>query len=235
MIGWITDNPLSKTVMESIPGITQFHINRFDEDLLRPWRTASPSIFYGILRGCGRAMHILAGNKIDYYYIDNGYFDALYVNKDMQKSMDGKFRVVKNGMHEVYPHKPVGMLAGNRILVIPPSPYSANFYDTTPEDWIAQVVGDLNERGYEVRMRNKSMNYPLGDDIEWCDGLVTFNSMAVMQSIAANKFTVDTHGIFRNYHILSSHPLYCLDSLKEYYESKQFTLDEFREGKCAWN
>ena len=82
MIGWYTDNPLSKTVMDAIPDIERRHISDFDKT------DPGPSIFYGILRGCSRAMHILSHLGIDYWYIDNGYFDAQYVDRSMQKSME---------------------------------------------------------------------------------------------------------------------------------------------------
>jgi hypothetical protein len=220
MIGWITDNPLSRTVMESISWIDDIrHINDFKLH-------HSPQVFYGILRGCSHAMRIIGFMKsADYYYIDNGYFDALYVDKSMHKSMEGKFRVVKNGMHKVYPYggspdKP------QRILVIPPSPYSANFYDTTPEDWTAS----LQLGGKDVLVRSKECRRTLQDDLAWCDGVLSFNSMAVMSAIGLGKSVSDTHGIFRKPGFYK----YDIAKLKEFYEPRQFTLQELREGKCRF-
>lgn len=223
MIGWYTGNPLSRTVMESIPEIEIKNIMEFDPERIEP------SIFYGILRGCGRAMHILHTKKIDYYYIDNGYFDALYVDKNMHKSMEGKFRVVKNGMHDTYTGRSRSASPKN-ILVLPPSPYSANFYDTTPEDWIAETTDYLSKNNYNFLVRRKDTTMPLADHIAWCDGVMSFNSMAVMFAIEAGKSVCDTHGMFRK----PGFHFYDMDELHAFYEPKQYTLQEMREGKIVW-
>lgn len=210
MLAWHTDNSLSRTVLGSISGAEVRHISEFHPH-------NCPHIFYGILRGCSRAMHLLKDKGIDYYYIDNGYFDALYVDKKMVKDMGGKFRVVKNGMHEVYPYE--GKLAESKnILVIPPSTYSANFYDTTPEDWIKNKLG---------RIRTKTCKGSLDEDLAWCDGVMSFNSMAVMKAVEMGKAVYDTHGVFRNNGFRS----YDINDLRAYYEPKQFTLEELKEGK----
>jgi len=236
MIGWYTDNDLSKRVMESIPGIELRHIR----DIYTNDSSISngPNVFYGILRGCGNAMYISNCYGKNYYYIDNGYFDALYVDKNMHKNMDGKFRVVKNGMHEVYPGKEEHTVTGcKRILVIPPSSYSANFYDTTPEDWTASIVNDLQSRGCEIKIRHKSSVSPLKESIDWCDATIVFNSMSVMTAIEAEKPVMDTHGILKNYgkYPFDLMPVYDLQKLRDFYEPKQFTLEEFKQGKCQWD
>lgn len=220
MIGWITDNELSHRVMEAIPGIEIQHINRFFPAHIQS------GIFYGILRGSARAMHILQYHCRDFYYIDNGYFDALYVDRSMQKSMEGKFRVVKNGMHDIcgvrgVPYRP------KRTLIIPPSPYSANFYDTTPEDWLANPSEDVVG---EYRIRNKSSKTLLEDDLEWCTGVLAFNSMAVMRAIQMGRAVADTHGCFRR-----GFAHYDLDEVRAFYEPRQFTLEEMKQGKIQWN
>lgn len=241
MIGWHTDNPLSKTVLGSIPGIELRHIREFNLCESRPDRAMfKPHIFYGILRGCGRAIHILNG-MIDWYYIDNGYFDAEYVDADMRKDMSGKFRIVKNGMHEVFPREPkysIGPI--EKVLIIPPSPYSANFYDTTSEDWTASVVGVINQQsGISVpivRIRTKQAKTSLEDDLKWCDAVVAFNSMAVLRATAMEIPAYDTHGIFRNFPKLwESCAVYDIKDLRAFYEPKQFTLEEIRRGKVEWN
>ena len=96
MIGWTTTNTLSQTVLKSLD-IELRHISEF---------TPQPSVFYGFLRGAGSAMKILKHLGIDYWYIDNGYFDAQYVNENFVKIMDGKYRIVKNGTHDVFPMQP---------------------------------------------------------------------------------------------------------------------------------
>jgi hypothetical protein len=219
MIGWVTDNGLSRTVMELIPNIEIRHIVGF-----LPLKC--DHVFYGILRGCSRAMHSLAEKGIDYHYIDNGYFDALYVDKNKQKSMDGKFRVVKNGMHELYPHGGLPSKPTN-ILVLPPSPYSANFYNTTPEDWIQLACSGTHGN---MRIRTKDITTPLENDLAWCDGVLSFNSMALMRAVEMGKVVKDTHGIFRR----KEFARYNIDDLRAFYEPKQFTLKELSEGKCKF-
>lgn len=226
IIGWHTDNALSKTVLGSIPNIELRHINSFDSG-----KIPEQNIFYGILRGSGRLMHILRDNEQDYYYIDNGYFDALYVDQNKQKDMSGKFRVVKNGMHEVYPHEGRPCDTPSKVLIIPPSPYSANFYDTTPEDWIYAHGNPLAKKEINIKIRNKNSLTPLDEMLDWCDGVLSFNSMAVMRAIEMGKLVMDTHGVFRKPHFAH----YNLQDLRNFYEPKQFTLEEFRSGEWLPN
>src|SRR3990167_2505494 len=133
LTGWYTDNQVSRTIMKSIndSGIKTKHISKFPTDQF------PPSIFYGILRGPGALMHEMRRVGREFWYIDNGYFDAEYVDKAGHKYMTGNYRVVFNDMIETYPGPTVTAppKRGDIFLVIPPSPYSANFYDTTPEDW----------------------------------------------------------------------------------------------------
>lgn len=230
MIGWYTDNELSKTVLNSIPNIELKHIKDFtySHDL---------HVFYGILRGSAKIMHLLDYTAADYYYIDNGYFDALYIDKSMHKSMEGKFRVVKNGMHEVYPHEPdYSINPVNSVLLIPPSPYSANFYDTTPEDWIEVTSEKIKKSGCAIKIRNKQSLIPLDDDIKQSDAVVAFNSMVVMRSCELQIPSFDTHGVFRNFDkYFPDGVFYDIKKLKAFYEPKQFTLDEIKQGKVQWN
>ena len=114
MIGWYTHNQLSYAVLDCVPDIELRHISSFDSARLNDTKHA----FYGILRGCSRAMHILAYMGMDYWYIDNGYFDAEYVNKDMRKDMSGKFRVVKSDMIEPYYANFGRMPRSGAVLVI---------------------------------------------------------------------------------------------------------------------
>jgi hypothetical protein len=235
-IAWYTDNPLSRTVMDAVfsglsekskSGIALLHVNQ----AMKPCNDAYPmnhvGIFYGILRGCGNLMRMYQYNNIDYYYIDNGYFDALYVNRDtMAKDMSGKFRVVKNGMHEVYPNSGVqANIDINNLLIIPPSEYSANFYDTTPEDWLATMP--------KGKVRKKDSEVPLEFDIKHADAVIAFNSMAVIKAVEMGKPVMDTHGVFKNQVPM----LYYWQDLKDFYEPKQFTLQELRDGKAnnLWN
>lgn len=232
MIGFYTDNTLSQTVMKAVSkcGHTIMHIDQFDKV------PHGPSIFYGILRGCGRAMHILKSKGIDYKYIDNGYFEAKYVDKNNVKEMTGKFRVVDNDMIEQFK----GQLARytyhsttKNALVIPPSSYTANHYDTTPEDWKEFAVGLLRDRGYTVTVRDKSVKSPLEDYLKNCDLLLSFNSMANITALEMEIPSYDFQGIFRNAKELISNEFSpCMsfkqdaECVREYYKDKQFTLEE---------
>lgn len=226
MIGWYTDNLLSYRVMQAVAasGVEIRHIREFDSTPVQH------GIFYGILRGCGRAMHILQHADIDFHYIDNGYFDAHYVDENHVKDMGGTFRVVKNGMHEAYPvddkmyHAPRPM----NVLMLPPSPYSANFYDTTPEDWQS-----LHGRAYtrKVRVRGKNSVVSLDDDLRNCDGVVSFNSMAVIRAVELGIPVHDSYGVFRGH---ADFQYYDLERIKAFYEPKQFTLEQIASGAVQW-
>jgi len=228
MILWVTDNELSHTVMNAIGGEIK-HIRDFDSTPLQP------SVFYGLLRGNSRAMHILKYHGIDYWYIDNGYFDAKYVDKKMHKSMDGMFRVVKNDTHDVYPGSPI-VSSGKieSVLVLPPSPYSASFHHTTPEDWTASVMGWMIDTGHPIKatVRHKGSNTPFSTELKDYDAVVAFNSMAVMEAIAAYKPAFDTHGILRNLERYPNPSIYSPTDIRKYYETKQCSLEYLRG--IAW-
>lgn len=213
-IGYYTDNPLSKIVMKTLAETNSMeikHIAFFDQTWPRK------SVFYGMLRGCSRAMHILKHMNIDFHYIDNGYFDAHYIDRVGIKDMGGMLRVVKNGLHDVYPEQPTpGGVEGPNVLVLPPSPYSANFYDMTPEDWMQHNAPE------GARIRKKGASSLLVEDLEWCDHLITCNSMAVMEAIHMGKMVTDTHGCFRNT------GQYDYSQVRDYYEAKQYKLEDIR-------
>lgn len=220
-IGWYTDNELSYKVLSSIPDIELKHIRHFDHTVKQP------SVFYGILRGCSRAMHILKDRGIDYYYIDNGYYDAQYVDADMCKNMDGYFRVVKNGMHERYTGEVA--LSGTVMksaLVLPPSIYSANFYDTDSVDWTREVVHYLRDtyQDIKIKIREKGNATPLEVDLEEVDCVFSFNSMAVVKAVEMGKSVTDTHGLFCSPYLLDVNHA----DLVSFYTNKQFKLGDIK-------
>lgn len=221
MIGWYTDNELSYRVLSSIPDIELKHIRHFDHTVKQP------SIFYGILRGCARAMHILKDRGIDYHYIDNGYFDAQYVDADMRKDMNGCFRVVKNGMHEQYSHvmTPNAKLIAS-ALVLPPSTNSATFYDTHPVDWTREAVEYLRDtyQGIKIKIREKENMTPLESDLASVDGVFSFNSMAVVKAVEMGKAVTDTHGLFCSPYLWNVNHI----DLVSFYANKQFKLGSIK-------
>lgn len=224
MKAWVTNNPLSHAVLEST-GLPTQHIIHFAD------RPPVPSVFYGILRGAGPAMQILKYLKINYWYIDNGYFDAEYVDASMHKDMSGKFRVVMNDTVEPYEGIRIDskVNAPKRALLIPPSQYSAHHYNTTPEDWIEYCRSNLPD--YEIRIRHKDSRISLEDSLSWCGMMVSMHSMSCMKAIEMGIPTYDSHGIFRNIRDIEEpdfQPTFVatLKNVREFYEPKQYTLQE---------
>lgn len=209
-------------------GLEVRHISKFD--------SSKPGIFYGILRGSGAAMRILKDKKIDFWYVDNGYFDAVYMNDEMVKNMDGKYRVVRNSLIEPYmgsvrleEHRPL------KILMFPPSVYSAFMHDTTPEDWLLDNGRRLEKMGHAVASREKREKLPLEKDLEFFDAVYACNSMAVMKAISMGKAVYTTDGIVKNSSLAGNCiPYYDFDEVKKFYQDKQFTLEEIQSGglKC---
>lgn len=221
MIFWYTDNIISRTVAVAFQhaGYEVDHIDNF---------TPQPSIFYGIHRGCGHAMHTCKHTGHDYYYVDNGYFDAEYVDRSgIKETEKGTYRIVKNGMHEVYNGKGYEILPNksyNKILLIPPSPYSAYFHNTTPEDFIKGIADKFPTKEFTVR--TKASDVDIEADIFSHDIIIAFNSMAVIKAVEMGKPVMDTHGIFRK-DVLR----YDINDLRNFYMPKQFTLQDIAEGK----
>lgn len=233
-IAWYNSNELSHIVMAQFKaaGFECRDIKHFDQTPLQP------GIFYGILRGSSRAMHILQHAGFSYYYIDNGYFGAQYINADHQKKMSGTFRVVKNDTHHEYKGdyiriKPV--TKRGEALVLPPTPYTAMHHSITVEDWTQHWVSLLMAHGFKVRMRQKSSKVPLEDDLINADMLLSCNSMAAIKAIERGIPAYDTHGLFRDAEDLTKHVFipelkYDIHMLKAFYEPKQFTLDNIVKG-----
>lgn len=231
MIGYYTDNSVSHTAMKAFSrrGIPVKHIREFDN--------TKPGIFYGILRGTGMAMRILKDRGINFWYVDNGYFDAVYMNEGKRKDMGGTYRIVKNGLLDVYeggtksvvPKRPL------HVLMMPPSPYSAFMHDTTPEDWQLTYGQKLHDLGHTRKKRDKTETIPLEDDLRDCDAVLAFNSMGVVKAIEMGKAAYTTHGIVTHATIPDKHVVYYdINDLKEFYADKQFTLEEIADQgvKC---
>ena len=233
MIFYQTDNTICFNFSRALAGNhTIKHIQQFDETPIQP------SIFYGLLRGCSRAMHIMKQLKVDYWYIDNGYIGAKYIDERNIKEMDGTYRVVKNDMIETYkgPIKREKKRKGVRALLLPPSVFTANFYDMLPEEWVNVMYKILSARGYQVFKRDKQSHVPLDDDLRECDLVVNCNSMAAMRAIELGIPVYDTHWIFRNVTELLAEELVpettaTWEDVKAYYEPKQFTVEQLR----GWN
>lgn len=223
-IAYYTDNPLSITALKPL-GLEMKHIKDF---------TPQPSVFYGFLRGAGSAMKLLKHLGIDYWYVDNGYFDAQYVNENFVKRMDGKYRIVKNDTHDVFPGRPLEIKKDiQSVLILPPSQYSAHQHDTTAEDWVESIREHI-PMSVMTAIRYKGDSTPLDAQINRYDAVVAFNSMAVLRACVLGKPAYDTHGCFRNFHLFLKPILYDLNELHDYYDKRQWTLNELKEG-VTWS
>lgn len=242
MMFWYTDNPISQAVAaaaEKIGHRTE-HVQHFSEYTDKD----AIDIFYGILRGTAAAMRIRTHEKRIFYYLDNGYFDAEYIDRQGYKDMGGKYRIVRGDMMEKYtgPVQVSEFKAGQIFMLIPPSPYTANYYDTTPEDWLIKWNAILTQNGYIVRIRDKKNTQPLMHDLTIMQGqgagVLAFNSMSLMPAIRLGIPVYDTHGMFRNADQIlkddfAPHLMYAYDDVKSFYEPKSFTLKEIAEGKSG--
>ena len=234
MIAYFTDNSISQSVINSLPeSIIKRHIKDFS--------LTDEAIFYGILRGSGWAMKYMRKFNKDYYYIDNGYFDAEYISRSGHKNMTGQLRIVKNDMIEKYPHdieyadSPVNE---KLFMLVPPSVYTANFYDTTPEDWTKEWARILKAKGYHYYVRTKDTNVPLEENLKEIlqhgTGIITFNSMIAMSGIERGIPMYDTHGLLRNAYLILEKDfipkkVLNFEKIKGYYLDRQLILDGFRE------
>lgn len=227
MIGYFTDNSISQSVMRSFSrgGMKVQHIKDFD-----PFN-CSESFFYGILRGTGVAMRHLQFLGEDYWYSDNGYFDAIYMDENKQKDMSGTYRIVKNDMIEPMDIEPIKTSTGKmRVMLIPPSPYTAFMYDTTPEDWMMEWTRVCAEAGHVYFIRDKEERIPFVDAVKDMDAVLAFNSIAVMKAMDLGKAVYTTYGIIRNADMIKScAPYYDIDAVKKFYEPKQFTLEQIKD------
>lgn len=211
-------------------GIEIAHIGKFDAaDDRTP-------IFYGILRGTGSAMLVCERLGKDYYYIDNGYYDAIYMDLQKRKDMSGKYRIVKNGMIEPYVGLPeqTPIRPKMRVLLLPPSPYSAFMHDTTPEDWNQEWSEKCRRLGWTAVIRDKSCQQPLNKHLAEFDIVIAFNSMGIMTAIEEKKYVFDTHGILRNAgKITNMLERFELHHIKQFYEPKNLTLEEIGKGMAC--
>lgn len=232
MIFYLTDNQVSHTVAAAFEkgGATVKHIKE-------AWKTMDdvyPVIFYGILRGAGPSMKVCDYIGQDYYYVDNGYFDAVYLDHSKHKEMTGTYRIVKNGLIDQYTGCPVRTEPRRplKVLALPPSPYSANMQDTTPEDWFMKLKELRKITNDHIDVRNKDEKRPLTEHLQCYDAVVSFNSMSVMEATRLGKAVWDFHGIFRNADKFTTEiPYFDYESLRDFYSTKQFTLDEIAEGR----
>lgn len=237
MIFWYTDNEISQAVGSAVEhrGHLLSHIRDFKDG-----KDSKCHIFYGILRGTAAAMRYCQYAGQAFFYLDNGYFDAEYMDSRGLKDMGGKYRIVENDMIDMYTGPVIDgpVKSGDMFTVIPPSPYTANFYDTTPEDWLKEWVDRLCALGFKYRIRDKRSTFPLEHDLTQSCGLISFNSMSGMTALKLGVPAYDTHGLFRNADLLKVEDfkpsiMHDYNAVRAFYEPKNFTLQEISEGKSC--
>lgn len=231
-VGFYTDNSISQAVMNAFKraGVETMHISEFEE------QEVHTSIFYGLLRGTGRAIINCIHDEYDYYYLDNGYFDAVYMDRNKVKHMNGEYRLCKNCLIEPFTGAPVSEDARRplNLLLLPPSPYAAFMYDTTPEDWLQEWTYKARRMGDTFSVRDKLDARPFREAVQEYDAVLAFNSIAAMEAIEAGKSVYTTHGIVRNAHLFGDTlQKYDHGELKAFYAPKQFTLEQIARGEVC--
>jgi hypothetical protein len=159
------------------------------------------------------------------------------MDEHKKKDMSGKYRIVKEDMIEEIPDiLPTKIIGGNmRVLMLPPSPYTAFMYDTTPEDWNFQWGSRLDDLGHSIHVRDKPDKSDLETTLNNFDAVFAFNSISVIKALEMGKAVYTTHGIIRNSDLLEQGaPYYHFDSVKKFYEPKNFTLEQIADlgEKC---
>lgn len=235
MIFYETYNSISKAVAGAFRknGVEVRHVREFRPSGIQEILEDTP-IFYGLLRGTGMAVRYCEFEQHDYLYLDNGYFDAVYMDDSKRKEMTGTYRLCRNCLLEPFTGKPAeeAPIQRMKFLVLPPSPYVAFMYDTTPEDWLWEWCNRLASFGHSFTVRDKGTKDPFKVVVQDYDAVLAFNSIAAMEAVKLGKIIYTTHGIIRNAHLLDSIiQRYDYTELTEFYKGKQFTLEEIANGE----
>lgn len=223
IIGYYTDNPVSKEVMSAFSSAA-YEVRHIED--IDPYQ---PAIFYGILRGAGLWQHTFSELGMDWWYVDNGYYGAQYIDRLGHKSMAGTYRVVKNARIEQYEGNPQKGDKPKSLLVIPPSEASAFMLGTTPEDWVHSQKFDI-----KYTVRTKSDTSPLDEQVMAHDAVYACNSMAVLRAVELGRPVYTTDGIFP-FTDMDNTYYYDHNALVAYYTDKQFTLSQISKGKACLN
>jgi hypothetical protein len=185
---WETEHALSKGICRAFAdgsGLEVRPISEFDSG------NPTPSVVYGILRGCDDVIRACRAADVDYWHIDHGYF-----------GIEGQYRVTKNGRFyhwrgETYPADRANKcvmgtvrkyMAGGDILICPPTAPQAHLDDTTPHRWTGEAV-EYAAKNYP---ENPIVVCPKGRDtaarFPAAEALVTHNStVGVKAAIAGLK------------------------------------------------
>lgn len=241
MIFWRTDNELTFTVADALKqiGIPSRHIKDFPTDHY------PESIFYGIMRGTGNIMHEMRRHNKNFWYIDNGYFDAEYIDRFHRKPMTGYYRISRGDMLEPFggPDITSAPIQSRDFIIMPPSHYTANYYDTAPTDWSETWANILVKKGFPMKFREKNSAVDLHGDLKELKqkggSVLAFNSMSVMSALDWGVPVYDTHGVFRNAgEILKPdfkpRVMFDFAEVERFYRPRQFTLSQIASGSFSF-
>jgi hypothetical protein len=166
------------------------------------WSKSEQSMVPVILRGITKRKEMNACRAAgrDFYYIDTGYF-----GNGKKKTYH---RVTRNDVQNFGPiiERPRDRLAatgfqpckfkrGSKILLAPPSQKLLNLYDIDLEQWLTNVLAEINARtdrevvvrrkpGRTARTTDDSMVHALNQDVH-C--LITFSSIAAGEALLNGK------------------------------------------------
>jgi hypothetical protein len=226
-----TDNEISKAISHIFmdAGFKSCHVKDYSFlDL------SSTPVYYGILRGCGLQSYLCSSLNKDFWYMDNGYFDAVYMDQNKHKQITGTYRIVKNKLIDVYGGAQISQdeLRPRRILYLPPTSYTAFMHNTTPGDWLQEWVRK-KQSDDQVFIKDKDDSASLEEKLEWCNTIFAFNSMVAMRGIEMGKSVYTTNGILDNSHLFNqAMPYYDYECVKSFFSEKQTTLDKL--GEFQW-
>jgi len=245
---WITSHGINQRVIDSVKKGTGFPVR--DTELLSGQPVHAPAISYGILRGTTAAYAQAQNFGLDWYEIDNGYFNRGH--------FDGCYRISRNGLTCRYDAKIASKLPYDRwrklgkvirpwqhnpdghILVCPPTEFIESFYGMEESEWEKQTVKKLASLGNSVKVRKKdNSDVPLSSDLKNCKCVITFNSNVGIDALLEGVPVITSeHHPINSWNGLtidnfSQRNLYEADrlSLFKYLSHFQYTLEELERAK----
>lgn len=224
---WKTGHQICDKVAESLA-------NGFDTKAIhvREWKGEDNSIAYGILRGTGDIFR----SSRRWFHVDNGYFNPGH--------FDGYYRISYRGTQACYM---VGIEAdialrlkpwrrGERVMIVPPTPHVASFFDIDVAAWLKNAIGKCN-KPYFIKIKDGS---PVIFD--GVDKIITFNSSLGWQgliegievdsdprySTVGSYYASKAIDGYRDFMHIDREPLF------RFMRAMQFKLSEIENGDASW-
>lgn len=143
----------------------------------------------------------------DFYYVDTGYFGN-NVNRFNPRGLKLYHRIVKNGLQHTTLRNcdnqrlrkidvalPNCQSPGDYVLIVAPGHKACKHYGIKQQEWIDQTMHTVKQHtNRPVLLRKKIKNraeritdQPIQDQIAGCHAVVTYNSIAGVESILAGK------------------------------------------------